>query len=104
MCIEKKMEPFKIWRIKENLQKSIPTIAIHWSDDRWKACLAAGGGNKKGDSSTVLIVQEQLCISELFKDIQDAILVDPSLQDNVIIQSNFFQYKYHVGCAFQFAF
>ena len=26
-------------------------------------------------------------------------LIDPSLQDNVIIQSNFFQYIYHVGCA-----
>ena len=27
-------------------------------------------------------------------------LIDPTLQDNVIIQSNFFQYTYHVGCAF----
>ena len=27
-------------------------------------------------------------------------LIDPSLQDNVIIQSNFFQDMYHVGCAF----
>ena len=27
-------------------------------------------------------------------------LVDPSLQDNVVIQTNFFQYIYHVGCAF----
>ena len=26
-------------------------------------------------------------------------LIDPSLQDTVIIQSNFFQYIYHVGCA-----
>ena len=29
----------------------------------------------RGDSSTVLILQEQLCISELFRDIQDAILL-----------------------------
>ena len=27
-------------------------------------------------------------------------LIDPSLQDNVIIKSNFFQYIYHVGCPF----
>ena len=27
-------------------------------------------------------------------------LIDPSLQDNVVIQSNFFQNIYHVGCAF----
>ena len=26
-------------------------------------------------------------------------LIDPSLQDNVILQINFFQYIYHVGCA-----
>ena len=27
-------------------------------------------------------------------------LIDPTLQDNVVIASNFFQYIYHVGCAF----
>ena len=27
-------------------------------------------------------------------------LIDPSLQDNVIIQIGFFQQSYHVGCAF----
>ena len=27
-------------------------------------------------------------------------LIDPSLQDNVVIQSGFFQHIYHVGCAF----
>ena len=26
-------------------------------------------------------------------------LIDPSLEDNLVIQSNFFQYIYHVGCA-----
>ena len=48
------------------------------------------------------MLQEQLCISELFRDIQDAILW--ILQDNVIIQSNFFQNIYHVGCAINLAF
>ena len=46
------------------------------------------------DSSTVLILQEQLFISELFiKGHSGRNLIDPSLQDNVVIQSNFFQYK-----------
>ena len=27
-------------------------------------------------------------------------LIDPSLQDNVLIQSGFFQHIYHIGCAF----
>ena len=34
------------WRNKENLQNQFPQ-SIHWSDDRWKACLAAGGGVKR---------------------------------------------------------
>ena len=34
------------WRIKENLQSQFPQ-SPHWSDDRWKACLAAGGGAKR---------------------------------------------------------
>ena len=34
------------WRVKENHQSQFPQI-LHWSDNRWKACLAAGGGNKE---------------------------------------------------------
>ena len=33
------------WRMKENLHNQFPQ-SIHWSDGRWKACLAAGGGEK----------------------------------------------------------
>ena len=45
----------------------------NWSDDRWKACLAAGGGSKRryqycSDN------WEQLSTSVLFKDIREAIL------------------------------
>ena len=62
----------QFWRIKGYLQNQFPQIP-HWSDSKWKACLAARGGGNKKKSSTVLMIQEQLCISELFKDIQDAI-------------------------------
>ena len=33
------------WRIKEYLRSQFTQIP-HWSDNRWKACLAAGGGAK----------------------------------------------------------
>ena len=36
----------QFWRMKENLKNPFPQ-SIHWSDDRWKACLAAGGGVKR---------------------------------------------------------
>ena len=64
---------FHFWRMKENIQNQFPQ-SIHWSDDRRKACLAVRGG-VKGDSSTVLMIQKKLLISELCKDIEDAILL-----------------------------
>ena len=61
------------WRIKGNLQSQFPQIP-HWSDNRWKACLVAGGGANRRyqyctDDPGILF------ISEFFKDIQDAILL-----------------------------
>ena len=51
------------------------------------------------DFSTALILQEQLCTSELSKVIQDAISLILRYRDNVIIPDGFFKYIYHVGCA-----
>ena len=83
------------WRIKEDLQNPL-TQSIHWSDDRWKAYLAAGGGVK---------IKFQYCIDEsgmivYFRALQrhsGHSLIDPSVQDNVVIPSKFFQYIYHIG-------
>ena len=36
----------QFWRIQEHLQSQFPQIP-HCSDDRWKACLEAGGGAKR---------------------------------------------------------
>ena len=35
----------EFWRTKDNLQKHF-LYCHHWSDSKWKACLAGGGGNK----------------------------------------------------------
>ena len=85
------------WRIKENLQNQFPQ-SIHWSDDRWKACLAAGGGVKRrfqycSDISRTIVYLRAL------QGHSGRNLIDPPLQDNVVIQRNFFQYIYHVECA-----
>ena len=63
----------QFWRINDNLQKHFP-YCPHWSDDRWKKSMAEEEETRK-DTSTFLILQEQSCISELFKVIQDAILL-----------------------------
>ena len=85
------------WRMKENLQSYFPQ-SIHWSDDRWKACLAAGGAKRRfqycTDASGTIVYFRAL------QGHSGSNLIDPSLQDNVVTQSNFFKHIYHVGCAF----
>ena len=34
------------WRMQEHFQNQFPQ-SVHWSDDRWRACLAARGGEKR---------------------------------------------------------
>ena len=90
------------WRIQENLQNPFPQSPqeLYWSDDRWKACLAAAGGEANmrfqyytGDSGTIVYFR-------VLQGHSGRNLVDPLLQDNVVNPSNFFQYIYHIGCAF----
>ena len=86
------------WRIKENLQNPFPQSS-HCSDDRWKACLAAGGGAKRRyqyctDDSGIIIYFRAL------QGHSGRNLIDPSLQDNAVIPSYFFQHIYHIGCGF----
>ena len=50
----------QFWRIKNYLQSQFPQIP-YWSDNRWKACWAAGGGAKRryqycsDDSGTICL-------------------------------------------------
>ena len=86
------------WRIKENLQNQFPH-SPHWSDSKWKVCLAGGEGNKIRFQYCADSARTIVCFRAL-QGHSGRNLIDPSLQDNVVIQSNFFQYIYHVGCAF----
>ena len=86
------------WRIKENLQSQFPQ-SIHRSDGRWKACLAAGGGGHKKRFQYCIDASGTIVYFRALQGHSGRNLIDLSLQDNVIIQSNFFQYIYHMGCA-----
>ena len=56
---------------------------------------------QKGDISIALIIREKFSTSVLFRDTLEAIsLIDPTLQDNVVIGTGIFHYIYHIGCAF----
>ena len=71
----------------------------NWSDNRWLACLAAGGGPKR---------RYQYCSNHLgtilyLRALQGHSgnnLIHPTLLDNVVIGSGIFHYIYHIGCTF----
>ena len=50
-------------------------------------------------TSIVLILQEQFLYLRALQGHSGRSLIDPSLQDNVIIRDGFFKYIFHVGCA-----
>ena len=71
----------------------------NWSDDRWKACLAEKGGSKRryqycsDNSGTILYLRA-------LQGHSGNNLIDPMLQDNVLIGLGIFSYIYHVGSTF----
>ena len=56
--------------------------------------------DQKEDISTALIFQEQILYLRALQGHSGRNLIDPLLQDNVIIQRGLFQHVYHIGCAF----
>ena len=88
----------EFYKIKFYLRNHHSQIQV-WSDDRWKAYLAAGGGSKRryqycsDDSGRILYLRA-------LRGHSGSNLIDPTLQDNVLIGPGIFHYIYHVGCAF----
>ena len=88
----------QFYRIKFYLRDHHSQIH-NWSDDRWKDCLAAGGSSKR---------RYQFCSDNLGTIIylralqghSGSNLIDPTLQDNVLIGPEIFPYIYHVGSTF----
>ena len=88
----------QFWRIKFHLRNHHSQVQ-HWSDDRWKSCLASGGGSKRryqycSDNSGRILYLRAL------QRHSGNNLIDPTLQDNVVIESGMFHHIYHIGCAF----
>ena len=71
----------------------------NWSDDRWLACLAAGGGSKRRYQYCSDFLGSIIYLRALQGHSGDS-LIDLSLQDNVLIGPGVFPYIYHVGSNF----
>ena len=92
-----KVVVIELWRIKDHLLKHF-LYCHHWFDEKVEKSRARGGGHKKRDQYCTDSSGAILYLRAL-QGHSGRNLIDPSLQDNLIIQSNFFQYIYHVGCA-----
>ena len=93
MCIEKKMGQFISGESKKIFRNS----------SRFRLIGLIASGKHAWQHEEELKRRFKYCTDDSGIALQEHSgrnLVDPSLQDNVIIQSNFIQYIYHVGCAF----
>ena len=98
MCIEKKMEPFNSGELKKIFRNisCIPLIGLIASGKHaWQEEEETRKDSQYCTDSSGTIVYFRALQQHSGRN-----LVDPSLQDNVVIQSNFFQYIFHVGSAF----
>ena len=87
----------EFWRLKDCLRYEFEN-SQHWSDEMWKSKMAGGGGNKKifkycTDSSGIIVYLRAL------QGHSGRSLIDPTLQDNVVIPNDFFEYTHHTRCA-----
>ena len=88
----------EFWRLQDCLRNEFED-SQHWSDEMWKSKMAGGGGNKKRfQYCTDPPGEEILCLRAL-QGHSGRNLIDPSLQDNLLIPNDFFEYVYHIGCA-----
>ena len=83
--IEKKMEQFKFCKNKIPHQSQIQ----NWSDDRWKICLAASGRSKRRYQCCFDNLGSIICLCA-FQGHSGSNLIDPALQDNVLIGPRIF--------------
>ena len=71
----------------------------NWSDNRWLACLAAGGGPKRRYQYCSDYLGSIIYLRALQGHSGDSI-IDLAMQDHVLITPGIFSYIYHVGSNF----
>ena len=88
----------EFWRLKDCLRNEFEN-SQHWSDEMWKSKMAGGGGKKKWFQYCTDPSGQEILHLWAFQGHSGRNLIDPSLQDNVSIPNNFFEYIHHIGCA-----
>ena len=71
----------------------------YWSDEMWKSGMAGAGGKKKRFQYCTDPSGQEILYLRALQGHSGRNLIDPSLQDNVLIPNDFFEYICHIGCA-----
>ena len=88
----------QFYKIKFHLRDySLPIQ--NWPDNRWLACLAAGGGPKRRYQYCSDSLESIIYLRALQGHFGDSI-IDLAMQDHVLISPGIFPYIYHVGSNF----
>ena len=88
----------EFWRIKDYLQNQF-VHSRQRSDEKWKSTMAKGGGNKKRFQCCTDSSGQEILYLRALQGHSGRNLIDPSLQDNVLIPDDFIKYISHIGCA-----
>ena len=88
----------EFWRLKVYLRNDL-VHSQHWSDEMWKSTMAGGRGNKNIFQYCTDPSGQEILYLRAFQGHSGRNPTDPSLQDNVLIPNDFFEYTHHIGCA-----
>ena len=88
----------EFWRLKDDLQNKF-VYSQYLSDDVWKSKMAGGGGYQKRFQYCADPSGQEILYVQALQGHSGRNLIDPSLQDNVLIPNDFFEYICHIGCA-----
>ena len=88
----------EFWRFKDYLRNDFEH-SQHWSDEMWKSRMAGGGGNNKRFQYCIDSSGQEILYLWALQGHSGRNPIDPSLQENVLILNNFFEYIYQIGCA-----
>ena len=85
----------EFWRPKDDLRNKFE-YAQYWSDDDvWKNKMAGNGGNKKRFQYCTDPSGQEILFLRALQGHSRRNSIDPTLQDNVLMPDNVFEYIYH---------
>ena len=88
----------EFWRKKDYLRNEFEN-SQHWSDEMRKSRMAGAGGKKKRFQYCTDPSGQEILYLRALQGHSGRNLIDPSLLDNILIPSDFFEYICHIGCA-----